>query len=80
MRLTRINNGLGIKIPKSLIEQSGLMNQELELRVTGQGLLIAPAGKIRQGWAEAAREQHQTGADHTPLQDGNRFDEEQWLW
>jgi antitoxin MazE len=51
-QLTRIGNSRGIRIPKPLIEQCGL-EDDVELRVTAQGLVIAPHRKARRGWKQA---------------------------
>ena len=54
--LIQIGNSKGVRIPKALIQQAGLENRELELRVTPQGLLIKPKKNIREGWAEAVQQ------------------------
>lgn len=51
--LIRIGNSQGIRIPKVLIEQAGLENTELELKVAYGGLLIKPRRHPRAGWKEA---------------------------
>jgi antitoxin MazE len=50
--LIRIGNSQGVRIPKALIEQAQLNDQELEFKVLEDGLLIQPVKKTRQGWAE----------------------------
>ncbi len=50
--LARIGNSRGIRIPKPLIAQCGL-GDVVELRVTAEGLVIAPHRSPRQGWHEA---------------------------
>ena len=64
--LIQIGNSKGVRIPKALIEQAGLDDTELELKVTKQGLLIKPVRQPRQGWQEAiekAQEQGQLEVD-----------------
>ena len=51
--LIQIGNSKGVRIPKTLIEQAGLENGELELKVVRGGLLIKPVRQARQGWGEA---------------------------
>ena len=50
--LIRIGNSKGVRIPKVLIEQAGLEEGELELKLVRGGLLIRPVRRPRQGWAE----------------------------
>ncbi len=38
--LIQIGNSKGVRIPKALVEQAGLENSELELKVVKNGLLI----------------------------------------
>jgi antitoxin MazE len=52
LELTRIGNSRGIRIPKPLISQCGL-GDVVELRVTPQGLVIAPHHAPRHDWKEA---------------------------
>ncbi|CAN5447473.1 hypothetical protein BH24DEI1_BH24DEI1_14940 [soil metagenome] len=53
--LIQIGNSKGVRIPKALIEQAGLGNSELELKVVRGGLLIRPVKQPRQGWGEAIK-------------------------
>ena len=53
-RIVRIGNSRGVRLPKALIEQSGL-GEEVELRVQPGAILIHSVAQPRAGWAEAAR-------------------------
>jgi antitoxin MazE len=77
--LTRIGNSRGIRIPKPLIEQCGL-GEVVELRVTPEGLVIAPHRKPRQGWKQAFLEAGPPGEMLLDSLPPNRFDEEEWEW
>lgn len=80
-RIVQIGNSRGIRIPKQLLEQTGL-NGEVEIHVAKNGVLITPLSKRRTGWAKAARELAEADEDR-PLDDGGpptKFDEEQWEW
>lgn len=83
LELTRIGNSRGIRIPKPLIAQCGL-GDEVEVRVTPEGLLIAPRYKPRSGWKQALRESLAAkSAPEKPMLDGvtpNAFDDEDWQW
>ena len=49
--LIAIGNSQGIRIPKPIIKQAHLEDNELELLIVEEGLLIKPVGKInRDSW------------------------------
>jgi antitoxin MazE len=80
LELTRIGNSRGIRIPKPLIMQCGLTNV-VEVRVTPEGLVIAPHRSPRHGWKEAFAASHP--AEREMLLDSaspNAFDFEDWKW
>lgn len=79
-RLVRIGNSRGIRIPKTLIEQSGLTD-DVEISLKGDALMIRPASHPRDGWAEAFKQMAHRGDD--ALLDANAtsyFDENEWEW
>lgn len=51
-RIVKIGNSQGIRIPKPLLEQSGI-EAEVEIEVEGDRLIIRPAARSRVGWDEA---------------------------
>jgi antitoxin MazE len=51
-RIVRIGNSRGIRIPKRLLEQTGL-GPEVELEVQGQQIIIRRASHPREGWEES---------------------------
>ena len=80
-RIVQIGNSRGIRIPKQLLEQTGL-NGEVEIHAARHGIVITRRAKPRDGWAEAARELAEAGEDQL-LDDGgppSQFDREQWEW
>jgi antitoxin MazE len=87
-RIIRIGNSQGVRIPRNLLEQAGLMNsdgttvQEVELEVGSGGILVRPAGEPRAGWA-AAFERMAVEGDDTLLDDvpsATAWDEHEWVW
>jgi len=78
--LTRIGNSRGVRIPKPLIAECGL-GDEVELRVTAEGLIIAPHRAPRSGWKDAFQQAH-SGAEALLLDKlpPNRFDLKEWEW
>ncbi len=81
-RIVRIGNSQGIRIPKPLIEQTGL-GQEVEIEVDGNRLIIARAVQPRTGWASAFQKMARMGDDilldgdeHIPTE----WEEGKWEW
>ena len=59
-RIIPIGNSKGIRIPKSLLEQSGLAG-EVEIVAKNGSLVIRPIKRPREGWAEAFDEPRRWG-------------------
>ncbi len=79
-RLVCIENSRGVRLPKPLILEAGLMD-EVEVRVRDGALVITSAVRPRAGWAEAARRLRQRGQDR--LLDpptATRLDDVDWRW
>ncbi len=81
-RIVRIGNSQGLRIPKPLIEQTGL-GEEVEIQVDGNRLIIAPAPRPRATWAKSFQEMAGKGNDalmgadeHIPT----LWEEEEWEW
>jgi antitoxin MazE len=81
-RIVRIGNSQGIRIPKPLLEQTGLSG-EVDLSVRSASLVIRPARRPRTGWAAAFREMAKRG-DDALLDEGapllTAWDEDEWEW
>jgi antitoxin MazE len=79
--IVRIGNSRGVRIPKPLLDQTGL-NGEVEIRAEKNTLVIGPARKPREGWAAAFREMAQRGEDRlldtTPSL--TQWDQDEWEW
>jgi len=79
-KLIRIGNSRGVRIPKPLLEESGLEG-DVRLRVIEGGIVIEPARPPRAGWADAAVWAHEEGDDRLldePIP--TRFDDTEWEW
>ncbi len=82
VRIVKIGNSQGIRIPKPLILQAGLTG-EVELEIEDNRLIISQAGCPRAGWAEAFRRMAERGDDSLldgDVVSGSRWDEEGWEW
>jgi antitoxin MazE len=80
LELTRIGNSRGVRIPKPLIAQCGF-GDVVEVRVTPEGLVIAPHRAPRHGWKEAFAASR--SAKLEMLLDSvlpNAFEAEDWKW
>jgi antitoxin MazE len=81
-RIVRIGNSRGVRIPKLLLEQTGL-HGEVDISVREGGLIIRPARKAREGWAAAFEEMARRG-DDALVDDAppslTSWDEDNWEW
>jgi antitoxin MazE len=81
-RIVRIGNSRGVRIPKLLLEQTGL-DGEVDISAREDGLIIRPARKAREGWAAAFEEMARRG-DDALLDDAppslSSWDEVDWEW
>ena len=82
-RIIKIGNSQGIRIPKVILEQSGL-SEEVELEIQDKQLIIRPTRHTRQGWEEAFRTMSKNRDDQLLdfeyLNDQSSWDEEGWKW
>lgn len=79
-RLVRIGNSRGVRIPKPLLEQSGIRGPvALEAR-EGQ-IVIHAARAPREGWEDAFAEMADAG-DDAPLDADTptEWDDAEWVW
>jgi antitoxin MazE len=76
--IVAIGNSQGIRIPKPLLEQSGLSG-EIELHAEHGRIVIAASRRARSGWAAAAAALHERGEDGLLDTARPTFDEE-WEW
>ena len=49
-QIIKIGNSQGVRIPKPIVSNANLENQELDFIVLNEGLLITPEKKSRIGW------------------------------
>jgi antitoxin MazE len=81
-RIVRIGNSQGIRIPKPLLEQSGL-GEEVELEVQPRCIIIRAAAQPRAGWEAAFRAMAEHGDDALLDPESGtltQWDEEEWEW
>ena len=82
-RIVKIGNSQGIRIPKILLEQSGLCD-EVELEVQKKQLILRPKRSVRQGWENAFRAMAENSDDQLfddeYLNNQTSWDAEEWKW
>ena len=81
-RIVKIGNSQGIRIPKVLLEQSGL-GEHVELEVQAGQIIVRVGKHPRQGWDEQFRLMAEQGDDQLLDGDGaslSQWDEEEWEW
>ena len=78
--IVKIGNSQGIRIPKLLLEQSGI-HAEVEIEVQGDRLIIRTAPNLRDGWdtafAAMAKEQDDVLLDEVNT---TSWDKVKWEW
>jgi len=80
-RIVRIGNSQGVRIPKPLLEQTGL-GEEVELEVRSDEIVIRAARQPRDGWEASFRRMASEGDDHLLDADvvASEWDAEDWTW
>ena len=80
-RIIRIGNSQGVRIPKPLLEQSGLSG-EVELEIENDRIIIHAAEMPRRDWDEAFQAMAQHGDDDLldPELPESEWDAEEWQW
>lgn len=81
-RVIKIGNSQGLRIPKPILEQTGIMD-DVEIEVEKNKIIIRPVKDVRDGWDEAFKVMSQAGDDEPIIEDINishSWDEEEWQW
>jgi antitoxin MazE len=80
-RVIKIGNSQGLRIPKPILEQTGIMD-DVEIEVEKNQIIIRPIKNVREGWDAAFKIMGEKGDDE-PILDENfshSWDEEEWQW
>ena len=81
-RVVKIGNSQGIRIPKPLLEQIGIMDY-VDLEVENKQIIIRPLSNPRDGWDVAFKSMAGRGDDSIATdfeKISNSWDEEEWQW
>jgi antitoxin MazE len=82
VQIIRIGNSQGIRIPKTVLEQTGLKD-EVELEVEDDRIILRSPTQPRQGWDEAFKTMAKHGDDKMLDEDltgRSSWDKEEWEW
>ncbi len=81
-RIVKIGNSQGIRIPKPLLEQTGIM-EDVELDVDKDQIIIRPVSNPRAGWDDAFKAMADRGDDMIIDKAENishSWDDNEWQW
>ncbi len=82
-KVVKIGNSRGIRIPKSLIDESGLKS-EVELEVIDGQIIIKSISHNRESWDSAfkkmAKNKDDILLDSDTLAQQSKWDKEEWEW
>jgi antitoxin MazE len=79
-RIIKIGNSQGVRIPKTILEQTGIM-EDVELEVEKNQIIIRPISNSRVGWDPAFKTMAEKGNDqliHGTENISHSWDEEEW--
>lgn len=81
-RIIKIGNSKGIRIPKVLLDQTGLID-DVELEVEQNRIVIRSLSDPRRGWEDSFKLMARNG-DDGPLDSSDHldhpWDNEEWQW
>jgi len=82
VRVIKIGNSQGIRIPKPLLDQTGIVD-DVELEVEKTQIIIRPISNPRPAWDHAFRTMAHKGHDTLMFENdsiSNSWDEAEWKW
>lgn len=82
-KVIKIGNSRGIRIPKSMIDQSGIQD-EVELEIQEDRIIIKTLPEIRKNWSWAFKKMSELKDDHLldkeALNRQSSWDNKEWNW
>lgn len=82
-KVIKIGNSRGIRLPKSIIDQSGI-NDTVELEVRNDSIIIKSLSQIRKNWDTEFKKMSKNNddqlLDNDSLHNQNSWDDEEWTW
>ena len=81
-RVIKIGNSQGLRIPKPILEQTGIRD-DVEIELDKNQIIIRPVQKVRDGWDKAFKRMAENGDDELIIDDkdiSHTWDDEEWQW
>jgi antitoxin MazE len=78
-QIIQIGNSQGIRIPKMMLQETGISG-EVELELTGDGILIRNAKKPRDDWEARFNATGDADDDQAVLETRTAFEKKEWQW
>jgi antitoxin MazE len=82
-KVIKIGNSKGVRIPRHILEQSGLKN-EVEIEVKNNSIILKPTIRARKDWEivfqEMAKNNDDILLDKESLEALTSWDKEEWEW
>jgi antitoxin MazE len=80
-RIIKIGNSQGLRIPKPVLDQTGIRD-DVEIEVEKDQIIIRPVKNVRDGWDAAFRIMREKNDDEPIIDDNisHLWDEEEWKW
>ncbi|MDY0298095.1 MAG: AbrB/MazE/SpoVT family DNA-binding domain-containing protein [Acidobacteriota bacterium] len=81
VRVIKIGNSQGLRIPKPILEQTGIRD-EVEIEVEQDRIIIRPVKTAREGWDTAFRTMAERGDDEPLIGEAvaEAWDSAEWEW
>ncbi len=78
--LIKIGNSIGIRIPKSLLQQCNF-KKNVTIKIVDGNLILSPDNGPREGWEDAFKKMAQAGDDQLlDIETSSSFDKDEWEW
>ncbi|HKL83445.1 MAG TPA: AbrB/MazE/SpoVT family DNA-binding domain-containing protein [Desulfobacter sp.] len=79
--IIKIGNSQGLRIPKPILDQTGIMD-DVEIEVEKDQIIIRPVKDVRDGWDAAFKAMGENNDDEPIIDDNisHSWDEEEWQW
>lgn len=82
-KIIRIGNSQGVRIPKPLIEESGI-TEEIEMILRDDEIVLRSAETIRKDWEASFKKMAEQGddalLDQEEIEEPSDWDEAEWTW
>lgn len=82
-KIIRIGNSQGVRIPKPLIEESGITD-EIEMILRDNEIILRSAEKTRENWEVSFEKMAEQGdddlLDQKEIEKSSDWDKTEWVW